>query len=194
VNSMSDLFHEGVPDDFIMRVFAIMCKARHHIFQVLTKRAERMLAWTGEHFRFSVSSTNGKALWPSHVWLGVSIENQDYTRRIQYLQQTPAHVRFLSIEPMLGPISFDSSMVEGIHWVIVGGESGPAARPMKSEWVRDVRAKCEESRIPFFFKQWGTYDCAGGRVGKIAAGRLLDGKIWDQTPLSIPPISIGSLI
>jgi protein gp37 len=185
VNSMSDLFHRDVPDEFILKVFDVMSLAKHHIFQVLTKRAERMLAWTQEHFCSTTSGANGKGVWPSHVWLGVSIENQNYTWRIQDLQKTPAHVKFLSIEPMLGPVSLDLSILEDIQWVIVGGESGPWARPMRPEWVIEIRKQCEKYRVPFFFKQWGTYDPYGRRVGKKAAGRLLDGRTWNEIPVFV---------
>jgi len=185
VNSMSDLFHEDVPDDFIARVFDVMCRAKHHIFQVLTKRSERMLAWTIAHFHFDSSREDGKAVWPPHVWLGVSIENQSYTRRIKHLQRTPALTKFLSIEPMLGHISLDSSFLETIQWIIVGGESGPRARPMKPEWVYEIRNQCKKYHVPFFFKQWGTYDPTGKRVGKKLAGRILEGKTWNEVPIPL---------
>jgi len=183
VNSMSDLFHEDVPDNFIGKVFEIMCQAKHHIFQVLTKRSERMLSWTRAHFCSESSKDNGKAVWPPHVWLGVSIENQSYTRRIKHLQKSPAFIKFLSIEPLLCPISLDESLLDAIQWVIVGGESGPRARPMKPEWVYEIRNQCQKYRVPFFFKQWGTFDSSGKRVGKKAAGRILNGKTWDEVPI-----------
>ena len=185
VNSMSDLFHEDVPDDFIGKVFDVMRQAKHHIFQVLTKRSERMLTWTAAHFRSANSRENGKTVWPAHVWLGVSIENQSYTWRIEHLQRSPAHIKFLSIEPLLSYISFNPSFLEAIQWIIVGGESGPRARPMRPEWVYEIRNQCEKYHVPFFFKQWGTFDPAGKRVGKKAAGRILDGKTWDETPMTL---------
>ena len=185
VNSMSDLFHEDVPDDFIGKVFDTMCRAKYHFFQVLTKRSERMLAWTIAHFRFDSSREDGKAVWPPHVWLGVSIENQSYTRRIKHLQRTPAIIRFLSIEPMLSPVYLDTSFLEGIKWVIVGGESGPRARPMKPEWVYEIQNQCKKYQVPFFFKQWGTYDPTGKRVGKKLAGRILEGKTWNEMPIPL---------
>ena len=179
VNSMSDLFHEDVPDDFIGKVFEVMIGANHHLFQILTKRSERMLAWVQSNFS---ADSNEKAAWPSNIWLGVSVEKQDYTWRIKHLQSTPVHLRYLSIEPLLGPISLNASLLDGINWVIAGGESGPRARLMKPEWVYDIREQCEKYRVPFFFKQWGTYDQFGKRVGKKKAGRKLDGRTWDAIP------------
>jgi len=182
VNSMSDLFHEDVPDDFIGKVFDVMVNANHHIFQVLTKRSERMLAWVQSNFP-AKSNGNGKTAWPSHIWLGVSVENQDYSWRIKHLQHTPANVRYLSIEPLLGSISLNANILDGIRWVIVGGESGHRARPMKAEWVYHIREQCERSSVPFFFKQWGAYDGEERRVGKKKAGRKLDGRTWDAMPV-----------
>lgn len=183
VNSMSDLFHEDVPNDFIAKVFDIMCRAEHHIFQVLTKRSERMLVWTMAHFYSDRSRKEGKATWPQNVWLGVSLENQNYSWRIKHLQKTPAIIRFLSIEPLLSPVYLDASLLETIQWVIVGGESGPRARPMKPEWVYEIQNQCKKYHVPFFFKQWGTFDPTGKRVGKKVAGRFLDGRTWDEVPI-----------
>jgi protein gp37 len=183
VNSMSDLFHEDVPDDFIVKVFDTMYRARHHIFQVLTKRSERMLTWTLKHFSSDRSRKDGKAAWPENVWLGVSMENQSYTWRIKHLQKTPAPIKFLSVEPLLSPVHLNISLLETIQWVIVGGESGPRARPMKPEWVYEIQNQCQKYRIPFFFKQWGTYNPMGKRVGKKVAGRILDGRTWDEVPV-----------
>lgn len=174
VNSMSDLFHEDVPDHFIDQVFEVMFRARQHVYQVLTKRSERMMDWTLGRF--------DKEKFPSHIWLGVSVENQNYIWRIEHLQQAPAKVRFLSIEPLLGPVDL-SQHLTGIHWVIVGGESGPAARPMHPDWARAVRKQCELCNVAFFFKQWGAFNSEGKRVGKKSAGRLLDGRTWDEMPL-----------
>ncbi|MFC1521859.1 DUF5131 family protein [Elusimicrobiota bacterium] len=182
VNSMSDLFHESVPDAFVRQVFDVMAEAKQHIFQVLTKRSERMMDWCHANF---APNGNGKRGIPSHIWLGVSVENQDYTGRIQHLQQTPARVRFLSLEPLLGPVGLNAPLLRGIHWVIVGGESGPRARPMGSLWARGVRDECKKHNVPFFFKQWGAFSPAGERVGKKVAGRLLDGKTWDGMPQKI---------
>jgi protein gp37 len=163
VNSMSDLFHEDVPIDYIKSVFKIMEQAHWHHFQVLTKRAERLVKLSNE------------LTWPSNVWIGVSVENVKYTHRIDLLRKVPAKLRFLSIEPLLGPIaSLDLSQ---IHWVIVGGESGPKSRPIKREWVIQIRDDCVRQRVPFFFKQWGG-------VNKKRAGRLLDGQLWDQIPIA----------
>ena len=166
VNSMSDLFHEEVPLEFIRKVFAVMRQAHQHIFQVLTKRAERM------------AELAPLLEWPSNVWLGVSVENQRYTYRIDLLRQVPASVRFLSLEPLLGPIP--DLNLDGIHWVIVGGESGPGARPMKKEWVLEIRDQCIRAGVPFFFKQWGG-------VHKSRNGRILEGRTWDEMPAPVKP-------
>ena len=163
VNSMSDLFHKDVPNKFIADCFAVMAKASQHTFQVLTKRPERAAEMAGE------------LPWPKNVWMGTSIENADYTYRIRAIVKIPAAVRFLSLEPLLGPIP--RLPLREIHWVIVGGESGPGARPMKSNWVFQIRDRCLESDVPFFFKQWGG-------VNKKRAGRQLDGRVWDLTPVS----------
>jgi protein gp37 len=161
VNSMSDLYHPGVPIDFIEEVFRTMNRARWHSFQVLTKRAERIAAL-------------GDTLpWSSNIWQGVSVEDERVTGRIDLLRSVPAHVRFLSLEPLIGPL--DNLNLEGIHWVIVGGESGPKARPMRREWVTRIRDQCRRDSVPFFFKQWGG-------VRKAVSGRLLDGRTWDQLP------------
>jgi protein gp37 len=161
VNSMSDLFHEDVPDRFVRRIFAVMNRARRHRFQALTKRAERM------------ERLAAKLVWTDNIWMGVTVENASAVARIDALRRTPARVKFLSMEPLLGPIpDLDLS---GIDWVIVGGESGPGARPMETDWVLDIRDRCAASRVPFFFKQWGG-------VRKKAAGRELDGRLWNQMP------------
>ena len=253
-----------------------MCRAKHHIFQVLTKRSDRMLTWTLKHFSSDRSRKEGKTSWPENVWLGVSLENQDYTWRIRHLQKSPAYIRFISIEPLLSPISLDGSLLdaiqwvivggesgprarpmkpewvyemahfcsgrskkdgkatwpqnvwlgvsvenqsytwriehlqrtpatikflsiepllssismeavllEAIQWIIVGGESGPQARPMKPEWVCEIQNQCEKYHVPFFFKQWGAYDPMGRRVGKKKAGRTLDGRTWEEIPTSL---------
>ena len=167
VNSMSDLFHKDVPNDFILRVFDTMRAASQHTFQVLTKRPER------------VAQMSGQLSWPDNVWMGTSVENQRFTTRVEALRTTSALVKFLSCEPLLGPLRLD---LEGIDWVIVGGESGPRARPMRADWARDVRAHCQAAGVPFFFKQWGAHNEAGIRVGKAKAGRVLDGRTWDELP------------
>jgi protein gp37 len=169
VNSMSDLFHPEVPEDYIHQVFEVMRQASWHTFQVLTKRSERLLEVTS---RLDVAS---------NVWLGVSVENQRWTTRIDDLRQIEASVRFLSCEPLLGPLELN---LEGMHWVIVGGESGHRARRMKPEWATSIRDQCHKADIPFFFKQWGAYDEAGVRRGKKATGRLLDHRTWDTMPCS----------
>jgi protein gp37 len=161
VNSMSDLFHKDVPDEFIRRVFEVMRQASRHRFQVLTKRSARLADMAGE------------IDWPANVWMGVSVENADYTFRIDHLRHTGAAVMFLSLEPLLGPLP--DLDLRGIDWVIVGGESGPGARPMASRWVTDIRDQCVEAGVPFFFKQWGG-------VVKSRTGRVLDGRTWDGMP------------
>lgn len=161
VNSMSDLFHERVPLGFIERVSRVMAQAAQHTFQVLTKRSERLA---------ELAPALG---WPANVWMGVSVENADYTWRIDHLRATAAHVKFLSLEPLLGPLP--GLDLAGIDWVIVGGESGPGARPMREEWVLDIREQCLSAGVPFFFKQWGG-------VNKKKAGRELEGRTWDEMP------------
>ncbi len=169
VNSMSDMFHEDIELAYIREVFKVMRKANWHTFQVLTKRSERMVEVTR------------RWKWPDNVWMGVSVENQRWTRRVDDLRNVPAKVRFLSCEPLLGPLQLD---LRDIGWVIVGGESGPRARPMKPEWARDIRQQCADASVAFFFKQWGAHNEAGERVGKGKAGRELDGRVWGQLPVS----------
>lgn len=182
VNSMSDLFHERVPSSYIQQVFDVMTRADHHTFQVLTKRSERMMMWTRERYRF-INESVDKPLLPKNIWLGVSIENQKYTSRIRDLQKTPARIRFLSVEPLLDHVHLFRHLLQGIHWVIVGGESGPGARPMKPEWAKAIQNQCEKYEVPFFFKQWGAYNKNGERVGKKVAGRTLSGRTWNNMPL-----------
>jgi protein gp37 len=162
VNSMSDLFHEDVPDEFIVRVFRVMKKAHQHTFQVLTKRSPRLVALAPD------------LEWPENVWMGVSVENESAEYRIDDLREvTGPVIKFLSCEPLLGPL--DGLDLTGIHWVIVGGESGPGARPMLEQWVTPIRDACLAVDVPFFFKQWG-----GTRKKK--AGRILDRREWLETP------------
>lgn len=182
VNSMSDLFHQDVTDDFVADVFDVMRRADWHIFQLLTKRSQRMRAWSNAHLCSQGHAPNGKHAWPDHVWAGVSVETQAYVGRIRDLQQVPAQIRFLSVEPLLGPVDLDGSLLEGIHWVIVGGESGPCARPMNPAWVYPILEQCRKYGVKFFFKQWGAYTPDGRRVGKKVAGRLLNGRTWDEMP------------
>ena len=161
VNSMSDLFHQDIPFDFIHAVFKTMEKAHWHTFQILTKRSDRLLELS-------------KWLpWPRNVWQGVSVEDSRVVYRVDHLRKVPAFVRFLSVEPLIGPIG-DLDLT-GIHWVIVGGESGPGARPRKPEWVRAIRDQCIDQGVAFFFKQWGG-------VQKHRTGRMLDGRYWDEYP------------
>ena len=167
VNSMSDLFHEDVPDAFIAEVFDVMQLANQHTYQLLTKRPARAREMASQ------------LSWPSNVWMGVSVENQRWTSRINDLRHLPAAVKFLSCEPLLGPLKLDFG---GIDWVIVGGESGPRARPMRADWARAVRDQCVAAGVPFFFKQWGAHNEQGVRVGKKRAGRTLGGRVWSELP------------
>ncbi|HAX99434.1 MAG TPA: hypothetical protein DCY12_11245 [Candidatus Atribacteria bacterium] len=162
VNSMSDLFHNAVPLSFIQQAFDVMNQAHWHRFQILTKRAER-LADIAPHLH-----------WSPNIWMGVTVESASYLCRLEYLRQVPAAVKFLSLEPLLTPIQF--SNLTGIDWVIVGGESGPGARPMEEAWVISILEQCQEARVPFFFKQWGG-------VIKKRAGRLLNGRTYDELPV-----------
>ena len=158
---MSDLFHEDVPDEFIRRVFDTMVRADWHIYQILTKRPQR-LARLGQSLP-----------WPPHIWIGVSVESNAYAWRADYLRRVPAAVRFISAEPLLGPV--DELNLEGLHWVITGGESGAGHRRCDPAWVRDVRDRCVAEGVAYFHKQWG------GRTPK-AGGRMLDGRTWDELP------------
>jgi len=162
VNSMSDLFHEDVPVEYIYKVFDVIRTSSWHTFQILTKRSERLL-------QFSTSFN-----WPDNVWMGVSVENMNYVYRIDHLRLTNASIKFLSLEPLLGPLP--NLLLSGIDWVIVGGESGPGARPIDENWVIDIRDQCLRSEVPFFFKQWGG-------VRKKKQGRLLQGRIWNMLPV-----------
>jgi protein gp37 len=162
VNSMSDLFHKDVPAEYVASVFDVMNRAHWHEFQVLTKRSDRL------------QQLSPLLDWTPNIWMGVSIENEKYTSRIDHLRETGAVVKFLSIEPLLGPV--DNLRLDGIDWVIVGGESGPGARPMKREWVTSIRRQCRAAKVAFFFKQWGG-------VNKKKAGRLLDGRTYDEMPV-----------
>ena len=171
VNSMSDLFHADVPEAFIARVFDTMRRAHWHQFQVLTKRSKRL------------RDIGQRLYWSPNIWQGVSVENAAHVWRIADLQAVAAAVRFLSIEPLLGPIP--RLPLDGISWVIVGGESGPKSRPVAAEWVRDIRSQCERAGVAFFFKQWG------GKLSK-SGGRELDGRTWDEMPQALP-VASGTL-
>ena len=162
VNSMSDLFHNEVPADFIKRVFSIMNDNPQHVFQVLTKRSERLVELSAE------------LVWTDNIWMGVSVEDTSVTHRVDRLRETSAHIKFLSCEPLLGPLP--GLNLDGINWLIVGGESGTRPRPMREDWVFDIQRQCEEQDVKFFFKQWG------GR-NKKAAGRLLNGRTYDDMPV-----------
>lgn len=164
VNSMSDLFHPDIPVEFIQRVFNTMNDCPQHVFQVLTKRAERLVELAND------------VTWSPNIWIGVSVENQKYAVRSNYLRQVPAQVRFLSVEPLLGPIP--DLPLDGIHWVIVGGESGRGARPMERMWVQQIFRQCRAAKVPFFFKQWGG-------VRKHVTGRKLFGRTYDEMPLAV---------
>ena len=166
VNSMSDLFHQSVPTDFVESVFAVMNQASRHTFQILTKRPAR------------VARLEKRLRWTSNIWLGTSIESDRWLDRLSALRQTGARTRFLSLEPLLGPLS--NLDLDGVDWVIVGGESGPGARPMREDWVREIRDNCVDHGVPFFFKQWGG-------VFKKRTGRTLDHRTWDQMPIRDRP-------
>lgn len=161
VCSMSDLFHEDVPDDFIVKIFDIMNKADWHRFQVLTKRADRM------------AKIANKLKWSDNIWAGVTVENNEYKYRIDQLLTIPAKVKFISFEPLIGQI--DQPIFRGIDWVIVGGESGPGHRAIKEEWILTIKDECEKTEVPFFFKQWGG-------INKKKTGRTLQGQTWDGYP------------
>ena len=166
VNSMSDLFHDDIPLAYIQRVFATMRDCPHHTFQVLTKRSERL------------AELAPQLPWPRNVWMGVSVEDARVIHRVADLQSVPAAVRFLSLEPLIGPL--DALPLEGIHWAIVGGESGPRARPLRKEWVTSIFRQCRAARVPFFFKQWGG-------VRKDLTGRELNGRIYNEMPGTLQP-------
>jgi len=167
VNSMSDLFHKHVPSEFILSIFKTMNIAPQHTFQVLTKRSDRL------------REMNESLTWTENIWMGVSVENEDYASRIDDLRKTSAQIKFLSLEPLLG--SLRNVSFAGMDWIIVGGESGPGARPMQESWVTEIRDQCEERDIPFFFKQWGG-------VNKKKNGRALENRTWDQYPKVDSPI------
>ena len=172
VNSMGDLFHKDVPLEFIQATFDVMAEAQQHTFQILTKRARRVAALADQ------------LDWPPNMWMGVSVENQDYLWRIDCLREVRGVVRFVSFEPLLGPIS--DVQLGGVHWAIVGGESGPGARPMHPDWARGVRDECLAAGVPFFFKQWGG-------VRRRELGRLLDGREWDQYPRTAHQLRTAAL-
>ncbi len=171
VNSMSDLFHEEMPEKFLRKCFQVMERANWHVYQILTKRPQKMLAFLKTYDRV-----------PDHIWLGTSVELAMYKSRIETLKQVPSKIKFISFEPLLGPIG--DVDLSGISWAIVGGESGPNHRPIKAEWVRELRRQCEEQAVAFFFKQWG------GRTAK-AGGRMLDGREWNEYPVnSLSPMEL----
>ena len=174
VNSMSDLFHEKIPIEYIHDVFDVMSDTPQHNYQVLTKRSSRLLACNKWIERRDGGISGG---WPDNVWMGVTVESEPYLRRVDRLRQTGAAIKFLSLEPLLGPLP--SLDLTGIDWVIVGGESGAGARPMAEEWVWEILSICREAQVPFFFKQWGTRP---GIKNKKAAGRLLGGETYAEMP------------
>jgi protein gp37 len=173
VNSMSDLFQEGIPSDFVSRVWEVMRQANWHVFQVLTKRPDNML---------KIISENRLAPLPN-VWLGTSVESGNYKNRITLLRKVPAQVRFISFEPLIDEIG--KVNLDGIHWAIVGGESGPGARPMKQEWIEKIRSQCKTQKVAFFFKQWGG-------VNKKNTGRVYRGRTWDEFPKAISPLPMAA--
>lgn len=173
VNSMSDLFHERIPDEYIDRVFEVIRHTPQHTYQILTKRAARL----ARYFK--------TRLVPANAWLGVSVENKKQgVPRIEYLRQVPARIRFLSVEPLLEDVG--TLNLSGIHWVIVGGESGQKARPMQPEWAEAIRRQCKRQKVAFFFKQWGGWGADGKRRTKSRNGRLLNGRTWDEMPAIAP--------
>jgi len=161
VNSMSDLFHKDVPFEFIRKVFDVICRASHHRFQVLTKRSRRLL------------KLSGRLPWPENIWMGVTVETADCISRMDHLRRTEAAIKFVSFEPLLGPIP--QIDLDAVDWVIVGGESGPHARPMHPDWATDIRDQCLAAHIPFFFKQWGG-------TNRKKTGRTLEGRTWNDMP------------
>lgn len=161
VNSMSDLFHERIPDSYVEEVFEVMTRADQHVYQVLTKRPERL------------AELAPRLPWPEHIWMGVTIENRRFVNRADYLRQVPAAIRFISAEPLLGPL--EGLDLSDIHWLITGGESGPRFRPVKEEWIRELRDLCQDAQVPFFFKQWGGIRAKSG-------GRLFEGQEWNGMP------------
>jgi protein gp37 len=174
VNSMSDLFHKEIPKSYIARVFDTMEQADWHIYQVLTKRSSLLQKFINERYKTRRA--------PAHIWLGVSVENEQATSRIAHLQKANASVRFLSVEPLIAPVG--KLNLKGIDWVIVGGESGPRARPMDARWAIDVRNQCRKAKVAFFFKQWGGHSPKSG-------GRLLEGREWNEFPATLLAISAG---
>lgn len=172
VNSMSDLFHKDIPEDFVRRIFRVMMSVDRHVYQILTKRPARAATFVNEKHNDLFS---GDGL-PEHIWIGTSVENQEVDYRIRHLSSVNAGVRFLSCEPLIGPLSLsETDFEDSIHWVIVGGESGPNHRPMRPEWVKTIKRECREAGVPFFFKQWG------GPTPK-SNGRRLDGREWNEMP------------
>ena len=169
VNSMSDLFHEEIPTEYISAVFEVMQRADWHVFQILTKRAERL------------ETLSDDLPWPPNVWMGVSIENRRFVRRADHLRRTRAQTKFISAEPLLGPL--EGLDLSAIDWLIAGGESGPRHRPMRVEWARDLRDRCREENVAFFFKQWGGIRSKTG-------GRMLDGRTWDDLPAT-PAVALA---
>jgi protein gp37 len=171
---MSDLFHEEIPEDYIRQVFDVIRRAPQHTFQVLTKRAERMAIFFKDYEP------------PENAWLGVTVEDRKFgVPRLDWLRQVPAHIRFVSVEPLLEDLG--ALDLSGIHWVIVGGESGPKARPMQQEWVLNIKRQCDEQHSAFFFKQWGGWGVDGKKRAKKQNGRLLQGRTWDAVPLVSTP-------
>lgn len=179
VNSMSDLFHKDLPEAYLRRVFEVMIEVDRHIYQVLTKRPARALRfWERNRDLFAGGEI------PAHIWMGTSIENQAVSHRARHLRRLPAAVRFLSCEPLLAPLDLE---LQGFHWVIVGGESGPDHRPMQASWVRSIRDQCRAARVPFFFKQWG------GATPK-AGGREFEGRTWDEYPELPQPAGVTETV
>jgi protein gp37 len=175
VNSMSDLFHNDIPEEYLRNIFEVMLRVDRHVYQVLTKRPARAQKFYQRH-----ADLFARRPMPEHIWLGTSVEHNDVAYRVRQLRDVPAEIRFLSCEPLLGPLTLD---LTGLHWVIVGGESGVGYRAMQPEWATEVRDQCVNAGVPFFFKQWG------GRTPK-AKGRLLEGRTWDELPLALHELTV----
>ncbi|NMA61421.1 MAG: phage Gp37/Gp68 family protein [Firmicutes bacterium] len=172
VGSVTDLFFEQTPDEYIAKVFETMTSATQHTFMVLTKRTERLVDWVENHLN----------VVPDNIWFGTSVENQRYIYRIEHLAKIPAKIRFISFEPLLGPVVVPDDLMRNIHWSIIGGETGHGARRMEESWALELKDQCNRLEIPLFFKQWGEYDAQGRRVGSRRAGKELAGKSWLEFP------------
>lgn len=179
VDSMSDIFLEDFSDKFIGDIFQVMLDANWHMYQILTKRVENMLRWFESDTAKNILEG---AMLPDNIWLGVSVENDFYKYRVDFLKKSPTKIKFISFEPLLDKVNIAGGFLKNIDWVIVGGETGNKARIMKEEWVDEIFENCKQENTPFFFKQWGVYNNVGERVGKKMAGRKYKGEIWNEFP------------